>query len=320
MNMSKRDLKTLKEKTLVSSIDMNERDLEKLSKSELIKMLLKQKKSKKVHNHEDLFDNDPFKDEVAQPVAQREPAKCIKPRDPKTGRFIRINPEVPKPPKQPALPRLRDAKGRFISRQQSQPVVQQAPNQIRIKLPKPNRPLPPPPKDPFNFDDDIFQTKNTSLSKFKIFNVQSRQNKKFRSYTNEFKILIFKKLDDIEKIYHIFQELIKTVKRRRKLSNNDMLRLVIQNEELPNAISTKFNKVQDFKLGNLETIINILEYRAIPIDKCKIVVQSFKIPAGKGRLYLTKVKNNDTICLPRAVVTAYANLHPERWSKTQLKN
>ena len=123
----------------------------------------------------------------------------------------------------------------------------------------------------------------------------------------------------------------KTVKRRRKLSDNDMLRLVIQNEELPNAISTKFNKVQDFKLGDLETIINILEYRAIPIEKCKIVVQSVKIPAGKGRLYLTKdtvsrknciimVKNDDTICLVRAIVTAHSNLHHERWSKTQIKN
>ena len=56
---------------------MNERDLEKLSKSELIKLLLKQKKSKKVHNHEDLLNNDPLKDEVAQ-----EPAKCIKPQNP----------------------------------------------------------------------------------------------------------------------------------------------------------------------------------------------------------------------------------------------
>ena len=138
-------------------------------------------------------------------------------------------------------------------------------------------------------------------------------------------------MDDVIEIYHIFQELVKTVKKRRKLSDNDMLRLVIQNEELPNAISTKFNKVEDFKLGDLETIINILEYRAIPIEKCKIVVQSVKIPTGKGRLYLTKdtvsrknciitIKNDDTICLARAVVTSLANLHPERWSKTQLKN
>ena len=136
-------------------------------------------------------------------------------------------------------------------------------------------------------------------------------------------------MDDVKEIYHILQELVKTVKRRRKLSDNDMLRLVIQNEELPNAISTKFNKVEDFKLGDLENVINILEYRAIPIEKCKIIVQSVKIPTGKGRLYLTKdiisrkraivtIKNDDTTCLARSIVTAMANLHPEKWTKTQL--
>ena len=161
--------------------------------------------------------------------------------------------------------------------------------------------------------------------------MQSRENKKFKSYTNEFKVKILKKLDDVKEIYHIFQELVKTVKRRRNLSDNDMVRLVIQNEELPNAISTKFNKVKDFKLGDLETVINILEYRAIPIEKCKIVIQSVKIPAGKGRLCLTKdtvsrknciitVNNDDTICLARSIITAHANLKPERWSKTELKN
>ena len=110
-----------------------------------------------------------------------------------------------------------------------------------------------------------------------------------------------------------------------------MLRLVIQNGELPNAISTKFNKVQDFKLADLENVINILEYRAIPLEKCKIVVQSVKIPTGKGRLYLTndtvskkevivEVKNDDTTCLARSIVRAMANLHPEKWTKAQLQD
>ena len=138
-------------------------------------------------------------------------------------------------------------------------------------------------------------------------------------------------MNDVKEIYHIFQELVKTVKRRRKLSDNDMLRLIIQNEELPNAISTKFNKVQDFKLADLENVINILEYRAIPLEKCKIVVQSVKIPTGKGRLYLMKdtvsrkryvvmVKMDDTTCLARSIVTAMANLHPEKWTETQLRD
>ena len=52
---------------------MKKEDLKKLTKEQLIKLLLKQKKSKKVRNHEDLLDNDPFKDEVAQ-----EPAKSLK--------------------------------------------------------------------------------------------------------------------------------------------------------------------------------------------------------------------------------------------------
>ena len=136
-------------------------------------------------------------------------------------------------------------------------------------------------------------------------------------------------MDDVKEIYHIFQELVKTVKKRRKLSDNDMLRLVIQNEELPNVISTKFNKVENFKLGDLETVINILEYRGIPLETSKIVVQSVKIPTGKGRLYLMKdtisrkgciitVKNDDTTCLARSIVTAMANLHSEKWTKTQL--
>ena len=259
-------------------MDMEKEDLKKLSKGQLIRLLSKQKKSKRVSNHEDLLDNNPFKDEVAQ-----EPAK------PRTDRPLRM--------------------------------------QNARRPPKPTRK----PKDDFNFDDDIFQTENTSLRKFKIISIQSRENKKFKSYTNDFKVKILKRLDDVKEIYHIFQELVKTVKKRRKLSDNDMLRLVIQNEELPNAISTKFEKVENFKLGDLENVINILEYRAILIEKCKIVVQSVKVPTGKGRLYLTKdtvsrkgciitVKNDDTICLERAVITSLANLHPERWSKTQLRN
>ena len=58
-------------------MDMEKKDLKKLSKGQLIKLLLKQNKSKKVSNHEDLLDNEPFKDEVVQ-----EPAKRIKPPKP----------------------------------------------------------------------------------------------------------------------------------------------------------------------------------------------------------------------------------------------
>ena len=86
IGMEKMDLKTRP-----NSIDMEKKDLKKLTKRQLIKLLLKQKKSKKVSNHEDLLDNDPFKDKVAQ-----EPAKRIKPPKP-TG----------KPPP-PPIPQVED--------------------------------------------------------------------------------------------------------------------------------------------------------------------------------------------------------------------
>ena len=56
---------------------------------------------------------------------------------------------------------------------------------IILPPPKPTRkPQPPTPKDNFNFDDDILQTENQSLEKFEIISVQSREIKKFKSYTN----------------------------------------------------------------------------------------------------------------------------------------
>ena len=66
------------------SIDMEKKDLKKLTKGQLIKLLLK-----KVSNHEDLLDNDPFKDEVAQ-----EPTKRIKPTPPpRTGKWELVKPK-----------------------------------------------------------------------------------------------------------------------------------------------------------------------------------------------------------------------------------
>ena len=68
--------------------------------------------------------------------------------------------------------------------------------QKKQRPPKPKRkppPIPLPEPELLNgFNDDIFQTENTSLGKFKIISVQSRQNKKFKSFTNEFKVKILK--------------------------------------------------------------------------------------------------------------------------------
>ena len=80
IGMEKMDLKTRP-----YSIDMEKKkDLKKLTKGQLIKLLIK-----KVSNHEDLLDNDLFKDEVAQ-----EPTKCIKPTPPpRTGKLESVKPK-----------------------------------------------------------------------------------------------------------------------------------------------------------------------------------------------------------------------------------
>ena len=79
IGMEKMDLKTRP-----YSIDMEKKDLKKLTKGQLIKLLLK-----KASNHEDLLDNDLFKDEVAE-----EPTKRIKPTPPpRTGKWESVKPK-----------------------------------------------------------------------------------------------------------------------------------------------------------------------------------------------------------------------------------
>ena len=79
IGMEKIDLKTRP-----YSIDMEKKDLKKLTKGQLIKLLLK-----KVSNHEDLLDNDPFKDKVTQ-----DPTKRIKPTPPpRIGKWESVKPK-----------------------------------------------------------------------------------------------------------------------------------------------------------------------------------------------------------------------------------
>ena len=66
------------------NINMEKKDLKKLMKGQLIKLLLK-----KVSNHENLLDNNPFKDKVAQ-----EPTKRIKlTPPPRTGKWESVKPK-----------------------------------------------------------------------------------------------------------------------------------------------------------------------------------------------------------------------------------
>ena len=68
-------------------IDMNERDLENLSKAELIKMV--EKLQKKAKRPKIVIVDDDYR-QVPQLIAQpQSPPRRIQPRDPKTGRFMK---------------------------------------------------------------------------------------------------------------------------------------------------------------------------------------------------------------------------------------
>ena len=97
IGMEKRDLKKYD-----YTMYMEKEDLKKLTKGQLIKLLLKKEKKpkvvivddtkpmrpkqqKKVSNHEDLLDNDPFKDEVTQRIKPTPP--------PRTGKWENVKPK-----------------------------------------------------------------------------------------------------------------------------------------------------------------------------------------------------------------------------------
>ena len=139
---------------------MNKRDPKKLTKDQLIKLLLKQQAQKPRNSvkHEDII----------QP--------------PRTGKWKSVKPK----------PVPRNSVKQMVKEYED--IILSPPKGFRDRPPKPTRKPPLPPNDGFNFDDDIFQNENTSLGKFKIVGIRNRENKKFKSYINEFRVKILKEL------------------------------------------------------------------------------------------------------------------------------
>ena len=217
---------------------MNKRDLKKLSKNQLIKLLMeREEKKSKVVIVDDTKPTRPNRPPppIPEGVKPFRPTQTVKLRrkqkvvddrpgwvkNPKTNRWIKIDGPTYRKlyPMQHVLNKIDKTHQEINETSKS---IDDKYKKVSYGLddgeetPKPTRTPPLPPNDGFNFDDDIFQTENRSLEKFKIISVQSRQNKKFKSYTNEFRVKILKELDNDNEIYHIFQELVKTVKKEKK--------------------------------------------------------------------------------------------------------
>ena len=203
------------------SINMNKRDLKKLRKNQLIKLLMEREEKKpKIVIVDDSKPTRPTP--IPEGVKPYRPTQTVKLRrkqkivddrpgwekNPKTNQWIKIDGPTYRKlyPMQHVLNKIDKTHQEINETSKS---IDDKYKKVSYGLddgeetPKPTRtpPLPPTPKHEFNFDDDIFQTENQSLEKFKIISVQSRENKKFKSYTNEFKVKILKKLDDIKEVY-----------------------------------------------------------------------------------------------------------------------
>ena len=158
------------------------------------------------------------------------------------------------------------------------------------------------------------------------------QNKKFGSASQIFGLKINRKKVDLNPL-EVFQDLMMRIIKKKKLKDGDRIRIIITHQNLDNPISTPLIKIQDGKISlwDLERYFRVLEYKEIPLNEIKIEIQTTIIPKGKGRLYATKnnlarktsvisIKNTDTICAARAIVTAMANQNKHLWDKTSLMN
>ena len=118
----------------------------------------------------------------------------------------------------------------------------------------------------------------------------------------------------------------------RGLQNGDKIRWILSHPSWNKPISSKLITING-KLNSEITsnLSGFVEYKEVPISEVKFEIQSTKIPRGSGRLIVTKdnlkrkksvitIKNDDSTCLARAIVTAVANINKTKWTKTQLKD
>ena len=158
-----------------------------------------------------------------------------------------------------------------------------------------------------------------------------RYSKKFSNYFDSFKVAV--NHPPVEPV-DVFVQILLEVVRERGLVRGDYIRLTVDHHSWYKPFSIKKIKITDTAQNFAKIIhefLEFVEYKSAPLNELTIEVHSQKIPRGRGRLQVTKknlksklslmsIKNNDSICLARAIVTALANLFKNKWSKSQVKN
>ena len=185
----------------------------------------------------------------------------------------------------------------------------------------------------FNFDDDLFRTEGKP---FEVIKVNESQNKKFRTYFDNYRVGLKTNHTNIAvlNLDRVIRSCLRLTQHYRGLVTGDKFRILIQHPLL--NISTKYMTISNGLEADMRERIDKLAQKIQSNDKVnlkdiQIVVLSHKVPRGTGRLLTTKtniarkkgiitIQNDDSLCAARAIVTAKANLEPDKWSETQLKN
>ena len=167
---------------------------------------------------------------------------------------------------------------------------------------------------------------------FTIERVGFQFNRKFTIATDSFRVVI--NHPPVEPV-DVFVQVLLEVFKERSLVQGDHIRLIVDHHSWKRPVSTKRSIIQSdqrqFFNSIIKRVLERAEYKSVPLNELTIDVQSTKAPRGRGRLQVTKhnlelkmslisIKNNDSICLARAIVTALANIDKNKWTKSQLKN
>ena len=165
---------------------------------------------------------------------------------------------------------------------------------------------------------------------FNVVKTYSNANAKFTTYFDTYKIYVYGRVDPVT----VFKKALDMTVEECYLKPGDKIRIIVSHPSWAHPFSAKLITITDdvqFFYTLLKSVLEYVEYKAVPLNEVIVEVQSTKILRGKGRLTITKdntererciitIKNNDTMCLARAIVTAVANLNKDMWTTSQLKD
>ena len=165
--------------------------------------------------------------------------------------------------------------------------------------------------------NELYKKHANERKQYEIIKIGENSSKKFKSFFDKYKVKYNQPTEiDIEKV---LLEIANRVIYQRGLKDGDKIRWILRHTKWNKPLSTKLMTIKG-SLGKdlVNELASFVEYKEVPLSEVKIEIQSTKIPRGMGRLRVNKttlnrkksvitIKNDDSICLARAIVTAVAN-------------